>query len=329
MREFKIVARIVLLWGCLLFIPLGQSLAQNKDLKKVTFLPMWVPQPQFAGYYMAKEKGIYARHGLDVTIVTGGFTQDVLGSLKSGTVTFGTMFLYSGVMERARGTKIVNIAQIFQQSAIMFVAKKKSGIKTLQDFNGKKIGIWRTTVRELTTGFLSKHHIKAEIIPFNNAINLFLDDAVDVTVMMNYNEYKRMINSGVNPDEVTVFPFAEYGMDFPEDGIYCMENTIAKDPGLCREFVDASIEGWDYALSHADETTAVISKYKILAKVPANVSHSSWMLNRVREIIHPPNKPVQMGTLLKSDFDSLADFLFDNAFIASKPSFQEFFRTLR
>ena len=48
------------------------SPASAAHLQKVTFLPQWFPQAQFAGYYTAKEKGIYEKYGLDVTILRGG-----------------------------------------------------------------------------------------------------------------------------------------------------------------------------------------------------------------------------------------------------------------
>ena len=128
--------RLFLILGFLVLIPSAVSFAQNKELKKVTFLPLWIPQPQFAGYYMAKEKGIYEKYGLDVTIINGGVADDVASSLKNGEVDFGTLFLYTGVMERSKGNSIVNIGQIFQRSGIIFVAKKKSGIKSLKDLFG-------------------------------------------------------------------------------------------------------------------------------------------------------------------------------------------------
>ena len=156
--------KILLILSFLVLLPFTISRPQSNELKKITFLPSWVPQAQFAGYYMAKEKGIYAKHGLDVNIIPGGVDHDVLTALQNGETDFGIMFLYTGVMDRANGAKIVNIGQIFQRSGIMFVAKKSSGIKTLNDFNGKKIGIWRTVDKELTTGFLREHNINAEII---------------------------------------------------------------------------------------------------------------------------------------------------------------------
>jgi NitT/TauT family transport system substrate-binding protein len=312
--------------GLLLIIPLTISHPQDSGLKKITFLPSWVPQQQFAGYYMAKEKGIYKKYGLDVNILTGGYLHDVTTSLKNGEADFGIMFLYTGVMDRAEGIKIVNIGQIFQRSSIMFVAKKKSGIKTLADFKGKRIGIWRTIARELTTGFLKKHNINAEIITFDKGVNVFLKGAVDIIVMMNYNEYEHLINSGVNPDEIVKFNFYDYEMNFPEDGIYCMENTYKNYPELCKKFVDASIEGWEYALAHKDETIETVDKYKELTKVSYNKSHSVWMLNSMEDMIGSSGKSVKKGNLLESDYDYLTNFLLDNKFITSKPGYEEFYK---
>jgi NitT/TauT family transport system substrate-binding protein len=320
---------MVLILGFLVLLPLVMASPQNKELKKVTFLPSWVPQQQFAGYYMAKEKGIYAKYGLDVTIIPGGYRHDVVTSLKKGEIDFGIMFLYTGVMERANGAKIVNIGQIFQRSSIMFIAKKSSGIKTLKDFNGKRIGIWRTIAKELTTGFLKNHNINAEIVPFDKGTNVFLNGAVDVTVMMNYNEYHRLINSGINPDELNKFNFYDYGMNFPEDGIYCMESLFKKDPALCKKFVAASIEGWSYALTHKDETINVVDKYKEMAKVADNRSHAKWMLNSMNDMISSSGKNVTEGTLLESDYNNLTNFLYESKFITNKPLYGDFYKGSR
>ncbi|MGE5457593.1 MAG: ABC transporter substrate-binding protein [Methanococcaceae archaeon] len=317
----------MLLILCLfVLLPAAVCSPQNKKFKKITFLPSWVPQPQFAGYYMAKEKGIYEKYGIDVTIMTGGYEHDVAKSLKNGEADFGIMFLYTGIMEHAKGNKIVNIGQMFQRSSIMFAAKKKSGIKTLQDFNGKRIGVWRTIARELTSGFLKKHKINAEIVPYDKGINLLLKDAVDVAVMMNYNEYNSLINSGLNASEINKFNFYDYDMNFPEDGIYCLENTFKRDPQLCRKFIQASVEGWQYALANADETIEVLNKYKRIAKVPYNKAHSLWMLNSMNDIINSSGKNVKKGNLLESDFDTLTDFLYENKFITNKPLYDDFYK---
>jgi NitT/TauT family transport system substrate-binding protein len=328
MLKFFCLNITLLMFGLLIALPVTNSHAQT-ELRKVTFLPSWAPQQQFAGYYMAKEKGIYQKYGLDVTITSGGVSHDVPASLENGETDFGIMFLYTGVIKRASGAKIVNIGQMFQRSAIMFVAKKKSGINSLKDFNGKKIGVWRTIAKELTIGFLRKHNIHAEVVEFDKGINIFLKGAVDVTVMMNYNEYHRLINSGINPDEVNTFNFYDYDMNFPEDGIYCLESTYKNDPELCKKFVDASIEGWNYALANINETISVIGKYQELDKIAYNRAHSLWMLKSMKDMISSSNKNVKEGNLLESDFNYLSNFLYDNNFITVKPGYDDFYKGSR
>lgn len=299
---------------------------QNQALKKVNFLPLWVPQPQFAGYYMAKEKKIYEKYGLDVNIISGGFSKDVPAYLKEGKAQLGIMYLSSALREREKGTGLVNVGQIFQRSEIMFVAKKSSGIKTIHDFRGKKIAVWRTVLVELTSGFLKKHNISAEVININEGVNIFLKDAVDICAVMYYNEYNSLINFGIDPNELNVFYFRDFGMDFPEDGIYCMEQTYKDDPELCGKFVKASLEGWSYALLHPDETLKVLRAYQKLGTFRDNLAHSKWMLNSMKDLIQPPGKNVISGELLEADYINTAKFLRKNKFIDTIPEFNDFFR---
>lgn len=308
----------------LLSAQLGVS--QNQTLKKVNFLQMWISQPQFAGYYMAKEKGFYKKYGLDVNIISGGYKKDVPTFLKNGKTDFGIMYLSSAIKERTEGTPLVNIGQIFQRSEIMFVAKKKSGIKSIHDFIGKKIAVWRTVLPELTIGFLDKHNIKADVIRINEGVNIFLKDAVDICAVMHYNEYDNLINFGMNPDELSVFYFRDYGMNFLEDGIYCIENTYNKDPELCKNFVTASIEGWDYAISHPEESLKIVKKYQNQDKVIDNKAHSMWMLNSMKDIIMPPRKNIKKGELLESDYNNTIQFLIKNKAINTIPEFSKFYR---
>lgn len=328
MNKYINIKILTLLLTAVLLYPKAAD-CQQKTLQKVNFLPLWVPQPQFAGYYMAREKGIYAKYGIDVNIIPGGYLHEVPASLKSGAADLGIMFLYTGLMERAKGVKVVNIGQIFQRSSIMFIAKKKSGIKTLQDFNGKRIGVWRTVAKELTAGFLQSKNINAQIVEFDKGINIFLKDAVDVTVMMNYNEYKRLINSGVNPDEVIKFNFYDYEMNFSEDGIYCMEDFYINNQDLCRRFVQASLEGWEYALSNMQETINVLDRFRHEVNVAGNLAHSSWQLKSMEDMIRSSGKNVIQGQLLESDFDYLNDFLFRNRFITDKPAYTDFYKGSR
>jgi len=111
--------------------------AESGELKKVTCLPHWIPQAQFAGLYVAKDLGIYEKYGLDVTIITGGFDHPGIEYLKQGKVDFVTLFLSAAIQERSKGLKLINVAQTSQRSAQVLVAKKTSGISEPADLDGK------------------------------------------------------------------------------------------------------------------------------------------------------------------------------------------------
>ncbi len=301
------------------------SPSQAEALRKINFMPMWLPQPQFAGFYMAKEKGIYAKYGLDVTILDRGYDENVLNALKQGKVDFGVMNLLTAIEKKAAGEEILNVGQIFKKSAIEFVARKSSGIKTPQDFNGKKIALWRTVLRDQTLGFLKTQNIQGELYSVDEVESFFLKGAVDVATVMRYNEYHNLINHGMNPEELMRFPLKDFDMDFPEDGIYCLASTCRSDPDLARRFVRASLEGWDYALANPDETLAVITEIRLKKNLITNQAHLRWMMAAMPEMLHPKDSADLKGRLLESDFDRAVDFLLRTQKISHKVSYDDFF----
>jgi NitT/TauT family transport system substrate-binding protein len=300
--------------------------AQEIALARVSFIPQWIPQAQFAGYYVAYEKGFYRRHHLDVKILRGGPDWPASELLAQGRVDFGTMFLATGIEKRAQGSKLVNIAQIVQRSALMLVAKKAQDIYTPEDINGKKVGLWGDEFRLQPRAFFHKYHLHVQEVPQSATLNLFLRGGVQVASAMWYNEYHQILNAGVNPDELTTFFMADYGLNFPEDGIYCLEETLRQHPERCRAFVAASLEGWQYAFAHPDEALNIVMQYVRAANVATDRVHQKWMLARMRDIIEPPGWDRPMGTLTEEAYARVAGVLKENGLIAQVPKFAEFYR---
>jgi NitT/TauT family transport system substrate-binding protein len=294
--------------GCLLLGPGIPARAQETGPAQVSFIPQWLPQAQFAGYYVAYEKGFYRRHHLDVKILEGGPDWPASELLAQGRVDFGTMFLTTGIEKRAQGSKLVNLAQIVQRSALMLVAKKSRGILKPQDINGKRVGLWSD---------------EFALQP----LALFLRGGVDVASAMWYNEYHQILNAGINPDELTTFFMADYGMNFPEDGIYCLEETWRQHPERCRAFVAASLEGWRYAFAHPEEALDIVMKYVQAANVPSDRVHQKWMLEKMREIIQPPGWHIPMGVLREKAYDRVAQALKQSGLITRIPKFSEFYHS--
>jgi NitT/TauT family transport system substrate-binding protein len=300
--------------------------ARAADGQAVSFLPQWAPQSQFAGYYVAQEKGFYQRRGLEVKILKGGPNFPPSELLPAGQADFGTMFLTTAIVKRAKGYKFVNIGQIVQRSALMLVAKKSSGIKAPADINGKKVALWGEEFQIQPRAFFQQHRLNVQILPQGTTMNLFLRGGVEVAAAMWYNEYYRIIQAGVNPEELTTFLLSDHGLKFPEDGIYCLESTYTKDPGKCVNFVQASLEGWKYAFSHPEEALDIVMKYVNAANLPTNRVQQKWMLERMRDIIQPPGAEVTMGCLQEETYNQVARELKNFGLIDKVPDFHRFYR---
>jgi NitT/TauT family transport system substrate-binding protein len=299
--------------------------AEEKPLKKATFIPLWVPQAQFAGYYVAYEKGFYRKRGIDLTIIPGGPDRSSSQYLTQGKADFATLWLTTALQMRARGEKIINIAQMVQRSALMLIAKKSSHIAKPEDLNGKKVSLWGEDFQIQPKAFFRRYSLNVKIIPQSFSVNLFLRGGVDVASAMWYNEYHTIINSGLNPDELTTFPFHEHGLNFPEDGIYTLEKIYKRDPDLACTFVKSSIEGWLYAFSNPDEALDIMLKYISQAGIPANRTHQKWMLNRMKDLIFPSGERAQIGVLQPRDYERVDYELKESDRVKRTPSYYEFF----
>jgi len=323
---------IIIISGILLLasFPLcGTSSCVEKPLKKTSFVTLWLPQAQFAGYYVAKEKGFYEDLGLDVSIINGGPDNPPFKLLEDGDADFCIMWLSTAIEKRSQGIKLVNISQILQRSGLMLVAKKSSGIFEPRDMNNKKIGLWDADFEIQPKAFFDKYGLTVNIVPQHYTVNLFLQGGVDVASAMWYNEYHTIINSGYDPEELTTFFFYDHGLNSPEDGIYTLENTINKDPDLCKAFVAASIKGWVYAFTHIDETVKIVMRYMADAHVPATEVHQKWQLERIRDLTLVNGSYEDIGRLSEEDFNKVANTLKEARLIKDIPKFSSLHKDCR
>ena len=114
--------------------------AQAAD--SVTLQLKWVTQAQFAGYYVAQEKGFYEEAGLDVTINPGGPDIAPPQLIAGGGADVIVDWMPSALAARERGVPLVNIAQPFKNSGMMLTCRAETGIKSPEDFKGKTLGVW-------------------------------------------------------------------------------------------------------------------------------------------------------------------------------------------
>jgi NitT/TauT family transport system substrate-binding protein len=304
------------------------SLFAEAQLSKLIFSPQWLPQAQFAGYYVAKEMGFYKEAGIDVEIVHPTTSLQVTAMLKNGKADVISLFLTTALTCKNQGLDIVNIGQISQHSAILIVTKKSSGIQELGQLDGKKIGIWKSGFDELPKALIAEKNLKVEWIPILSTVNLFMLGGIDAMTVMSYNEYNQIINSGLDKNELNVFPLSDFGFDIPEDGLYCLKSTYENKKTALSKFLLASLKGWDYSAKNESIAMDIVLNNMLIAHVPANKAHQQWMLGKILELINRGHKNVKPGELLEADFLNAQSIINKRDKSSTTYTFTDFYKKL-
>ncbi|MFB1486368.1 MULTISPECIES: ABC transporter substrate-binding protein [unclassified Thiocapsa] len=287
----------------------------------------WRPQSQFAGYFMAREKGIYRASGLDVQLLHADAEHTSLGMLRDGSADLATAFLTDGIMaavaragmplpggpNASDALRIVQVAQIVQRSHLMLIAWKDMGVERAADLDGMRVSYWQGSFSAAFDAFFAAHNVEPIRIPQYESVNLFLKRGVAACAVMYYNEYHRIRQAGIDTDRLTGFVMSEEGFGFPEDGIYATAAWIGSHSEVARKVREATLVGWAYARDHPEETLDLVLAEAREAGVPANRPHERWMLERIIESIFVPDQPGQPaptpGALDPTDFLSAAQAL--------------------
>jgi NitT/TauT family transport system substrate-binding protein len=324
------VATLINRWMvcCLLFMLSGTAGAAG-PLKKASFIPLWLPQAQFAGYYMAAEKGIYLKHGIDVTLINGGPGRSPAEFLRDGRADFAALWLTTALQRRDQGLPLVNIGQMVQQSSMLLVARKDSGIRTLADLDGKKVGLWGGDFDIPSRSVFDRYQVRVKAVPQSATVNLFLRGGVVAASAMWFNEYHTLLSAGLNADELTVFPLKDHGANYPEDGLYTLQKTVERDPQLVDAFVRASHEGWEYAFAHPEETIDVTLRIIKDARLPASRMHQRWMLARMKDLMHPAGGQDAVGELTRTNYQIVTQELLRRGLVHGAVDYDVFVKARR
>jgi NitT/TauT family transport system substrate-binding protein len=287
---------------------------------------LWRSQSQFAGYYLAKDKGIYSRRGLEVEILRGGPDRNPLEALQKGEVDISVLWLATALSAADRGVPITHLAQVFGGSNLEIVAWKEKGLNRLQDLDGRRVSLWGEPFRPAFTALFKSQGVSPVVVPQHYTVNLFLRRGVDACSVMHYNEYHMLFQAGVDESELARFPLKDH-VEFPEDGLYCLRSTREARPDDCRAFVEATMEGWKYAADHPKEALDSVMVRVDAAKLPTNRTHMQWMLKTVLESVFPSSKEGWTpGVLSRESYAAAVRSLKDLGVIKGAPAYEEFVR---
>ena len=245
---------------------------------KIIFTPQWTAQAQFAGYYVAQEKGFYREAGLDVEIVHPSVTQPALSRILNKESHATTLSLCQALKIVGDGVPLVNILQTSMNNAMVIVSRRhEDPLKQ----KGMKVGIWNAGFGELAICMCKKEHLNYEWIRIATNINLFIAGAIDATLAMSYNEYYQLAQAGVKLSDKNIYRFCDHGYNVQEDGIYMPLEYYNQHRDEARRFAEASKKGWEWAVEHPEETLEIVMTYVHRNHIGTNRVLQELMLKEV------------------------------------------------
>ena len=271
----------------------------------------WVTQAQFAGYYVALEKGFYEEENLNVTIKPGGPDIAPTQVIAGGGADVTVEWMPAALAAREKGLPLVNIAQPFKSSGMMLTCRKDTGIASTADFAGKTLGVWFFGNEFPFLSWMSQLGIPTdgseegvEVLKQGFNVDPILNGQADCVSTMTYNEYWQIIDAGLSPDDLVVFKYEDQGVATLEDGLYVLEERLSDDAfrdQLVR-FVRASMKGWKYAEENPDEAAGIVLEYDETGA--QTEKHQKRMMGEIAKLTAGSN-----GALDPADFERTVDTL--------------------
>ncbi len=291
------------------FILIGLFSFSVQAADRLTLQLKWVTQAQFAGYFVANDKGFYSDEGLDVTIKPGGPDVAPQQVLVGGGADVIIDWMPSALATREKGSAVVNIAQIFKRSGMMLTCRNDSGIKSPSDFRGKTLGVWFYGNEYPFLSWMSQLGIPTtggssgvKVLKQGFNVDPILQKQAHCISTMTYNEYWQVVDAGLSPSDLTVYKYEDQGVATLEDGLYVMEDRLS-DPKFVNRmarFLRASKRGWEYAGWYPDRAAAIVLENDDTGAQTEN--HQRRMMREINRLVSVGEQSNGIGFLEPADY---------------------------
>ena len=255
----------------------------------VTLQLNWFHEAEFVGYYVADAKGFYAANDLDVVILEGGPGEPAKDHVLNNTADFA-ISSFSEQKDLVAGNQpTVAVMAAFQIPPLVIFSLADSGIKDPTDLQGKRVGVttdyWSKVLHQTLSaagvgaGSITEVKVEADNLDplYNHEVDAWLGYAQDEPIEA------QVSGHAVN----NIFP-ADYGVGGYEGLVLANESTIEQRPDMVRRFVDASEQGWRYALEHPDEAAQILDHV-----APGNgLEFQKLAMRAVGPLVDTPQAPV-------------------------------------
>ena len=237
---------------------LFSSLQGANKLQDVSLQFQWKNQFEYAGFYAAKEKGFYKDVGLNVSFkeYTNGMSiiDDVISKKSTYGITYADL-----IVDYLHGKPIVFLANFFKHSPLILVTQPE--IQLPSDLKGKKImgvqdSLKSTAFLMMFKDFGMDMNSFTNVLPSFN-VNDFVNKKVDAMVAFSTNELYDIDKAGA---KYNVINPSSYGTEFYDVNLFTSKDELINHPQRVKNFREASIKGWEYALTHKEEIIELILK---------------------------------------------------------------------
>ena len=289
---------------CFLIIFIFLISLNANETKNVSLQLQWKHQFQFAGYYIAKEKGFYQDAGFDVHIKEFEFGMNVPNEIVNKKSTYG-VGRPTLIISKSNGDNIVLLASIFQSSPNIWLAVKNREINTLDDFKNKKVMVTGDAKEDATImSMVFSKGIQLKDLNISEHtfdINDLISGKTDLMSSYISNEPFLLKQKGL---ESLIFDPKDYGFDFYNDILFTTEDEVNNNSEDVNKFTQASIKGWKYAFDNIEETVnLILEKYNTQNKSKEALIYEA---NELKKLAY--YKTDKLGQIEKNKIEKIFDY---------------------
>ncbi|CAM3605133.1 ABC transporter substrate-binding protein [Marinicrinis lubricantis] len=300
----------------------GDGAAGASETVEVKLQLKWVPQAQFAGYFVAQEKGYYAEEGLEVEILPGGPDIVPEQQVASGAAHIGVDWVASLLAHQEQGLPLTQIAQIYQESGLVLVSKKESGITSGADLKGRKVGNWMGGNEFEVLALFDKYGLDStkdlEFVKQGFTMDQFLAGELDAASAMTYNEFQVVLSEGIAESDLNVIDMNAEGVAMLEDNLFANSDWLSGNKETAAKFLRASLKGWKDAI--ADPEQAVDIVMKSVEEGSTSRDHQLKMMTEVAKLVAPEGFDLNnLGWTDEAMFKQTADIALQFNVIQNEP----------
>jgi len=287
----------------------------KKPKDQVRLQLKWLHQAQFAGYYLALEKGFYSDENLAVTLIEGGPDKDQCEQLITEKADIAVTSAETIFLRQTPEYPLVALAVIYQRSAVVFASKKESNIVRPMDFRGKTIAVGNMATGGFIEAYVQFQALMQKMgisdtsftqVPYDMLYTDFIAGKVDVTPAFLTGGVIRLHNKGVSLN--LIWP-GDYGITFYSDTLVTSAKYLKNNGDTALRFLRATLKGWQYAIEHSEEAVDITMKYVKIKDRKLQVEMQEAQI----PLIHTGKEPI--GSMKKEVWQSMHNLLIEQGLL--------------